>query len=98
MAEIAQKLTPKEIQFTYEDNLLLPDDGKRYKMTKSQILNPQIPIIWVNSSQFVANRPTHRRRIIFRLMVFSPTFNSTTYTPLATRLAPRSPLPSHVTL
>ncbi|RMD91414.1 MAG: Uma2 family endonuclease [Calditrichaeota bacterium] len=44
MAEIAQKLTSREIQFTYEDYLLLPDDGKRYEIIEGELFMTPAPV------------------------------------------------------
>lgn len=43
MAHPAQKLTSENIKFTYEDYLLLPDDGKRYEIIEGELYMAPAP-------------------------------------------------------
>ncbi|MFQ5769732.1 MAG: Uma2 family endonuclease [bacterium] len=45
MPQTARKLTPENLQFTYEDYLLLPDDGKRYEIIEGELFMTPAPII-----------------------------------------------------
>ncbi|RMD91413.1 MAG: Uma2 family endonuclease, partial [Calditrichaeota bacterium] len=45
MAELARKLTPKDLQFTYDDYLQLHDDGKRYEIIEGELFMTPAPNI-----------------------------------------------------
>ncbi|NIR53006.1 hypothetical protein GWO43_30625 [candidate division KSB1 bacterium] len=38
MGHATKKLTPEDLKLTYEDYLLLPDDGKRYEIIEGDVL------------------------------------------------------------
>lgn len=45
MAHTTQKLESTELQFTYEDYLLLPEDGKQYEIIEGELFMTPAPII-----------------------------------------------------
>lgn len=45
MTEVAQKLTAENLKFTYDDYLLLPDDGKRYEIIEGKLYMTPAPNI-----------------------------------------------------
>lgn len=45
MAHAAQKLPSENLKFTYEDYLVIPDDGKRYEIIEGELFMTPAPIL-----------------------------------------------------